>query len=251
MLLLPCLCNVLIQYLDKVVCRVLVPIPLSSKYGVTVHSISEPIAERRTPYPCTSRPAIWTCPHNNDEIPQAEYCWEKTGKSLLSLVVKNTDKRLKHDRDMEIGKSTSTPLKKLRQERVIMDMCSFYCTTTRCLTRDKACQVIRWTAKKLSHIIRQDYVVQLTDEWKIYQGQEIPEVWYITGHQGDGSNTRRVAHNKTCLSWSILETTICYQNKMHCLFGAEINKELSFRYAIISSRSGILTPVAHTVMPSA
>ena len=38
-------------------------------------------------------------------------------------------------------------------------------------------------------------------------------------------------------------------------FGAEINKELSFRYAIISSRlqfiissrSGILAPVAHTV----
>ena len=41
-------------------------------------------------------------------------------------------------------------------------------------------------------------------------------------------------------------------------FGAEINKELSFRYAIISrylfilsSRSGILTPVAHTVRSSA
>ena len=42
-------------------------------------------------------------------------------------------------------------------------------------------------------------------------------------------------------------------------FGAEINKELSFRYAVISSRqlfrqssmSGILTPVAHTVRSSA
>ena len=41
--------------------------------------------------------------------------------------------------------------------------------------------------------------------------------------------------------------------------GAEINKELSFRYAvissgylfIISSRSGIWTPVAHTVRSSA
>ena len=51
----------------------------------------------------------------------------------------------------------------------------------------KGGQVIRWTAKK--HIIRQDYVGQLTDEWKIYQGQEIPEDWYITGHQGDGSKS--------------------------------------------------------------
>ena len=36
-------------------------------------------------------------------------------------------------------------------------------------------QVIRRTAKKLSQIIRQDNVGQLTDEWKIYQGHEIPE----------------------------------------------------------------------------
>ena len=43
------------------------------------------------------------------------------------------------------------------------------------LKEDQACQVIRRTAKKLSQIIRQDYVGQLTDEWKIYQGQDIPE----------------------------------------------------------------------------
>ena len=88
-------------------------------------------------------------------------------------------------------------------------MCSFYHTAKRYLTRHlpfanelfydlavlhllmfkevQACHVIRWFAKKLSHIIRQDYVGQLTDEWKIYQGQEIPEDWYIIGHQGDGS----------------------------------------------------------------
>ena len=92
-----------------------------------------------------------------------------------------------------------------------MDMCSFYRTATMNLIRhvpfandllydlavlhpimlkeNQACQVIVWTAKKLSRVIRQDYVGQLTDEWKIYQGQEIPEDWYITGHQGDGSNT--------------------------------------------------------------
>ena len=32
---------------------------------------------------------------------------EKTGKSLLSLVVDNMDNRLKHDREMEIGEPTS------------------------------------------------------------------------------------------------------------------------------------------------
>ena len=101
---------------------------------------------------------------------------------------------------MEIGEPTSKTLIILRQEqqkRAIMDMCSFYLTATRSVTRHlrfanerlydipvlhplilkeaQACQVIHWTAKKLSHIIRQDYVGQLTDEWKIYQGQEIPE----------------------------------------------------------------------------
>ena len=34
-------------------------------------------------------------------------------------------------------------------------------------------------------------------------------------------------------------------------FGVEINKELSFRCAIISSRTAILTPMTHTVMSSA
>ena len=71
-----------------------------------------------------------------------------------------------------------------------MDMCSFYRTATRYRTRHhpfpnellyalavlhplmlKEGQVIRRTTKKLSHIIRQDYVGQLTDEWKIYHGR--------------------------------------------------------------------------------
>ena len=94
---------------------------------------------------------------------------------------------------MEIGEPTSKTVKKLRQKqqkRAIMDMCSFYRTATRYMTRhlpcanellydlvvlyplmlkeDQASQVIRRTAKKLSQIIRQDYVGQLTDEWKIY-----------------------------------------------------------------------------------
>ena len=91
-----------------------------------------------------------------------------------------------------------------------MDICIFYRTATRYLTRhlifanelfydlavlhplmlkeDQACQIIRCTANKLSHI-RQDYASQLTDEYKIYRGQEIPVDWYITGHQGNRSTT--------------------------------------------------------------
>ena len=44
-------------------------------------------------------------------------CWEKTGKSLLSLDLNKMDNGLKHDREMEIGESTSKTLKKLRQEQ--------------------------------------------------------------------------------------------------------------------------------------
>ena len=39
---------------------------------------------------------------------------EKSGKSLLSVDVDNTDDRLKHDREMEIGEPTSKALKNRR-----------------------------------------------------------------------------------------------------------------------------------------
>ena len=41
-----------------------------SNFGAAVHSLSDPIAERRTSYQCTTWPAVCTCPHNNYEIPQ-------------------------------------------------------------------------------------------------------------------------------------------------------------------------------------
>ena len=71
-------------------------------------------------------------------FPKQSVVGEKTGKSLLYVDVDNTDNRLKHDREIEIGDPTSKTLKKLRQEqqkRTIMDMCSFCCTATRFLTR--------------------------------------------------------------------------------------------------------------------
>ena len=77
---------------------------------------------------------------------------EKAGRSMLSLDVDNTDNRLKHD--------------------LLCDLAVLYPLM---LKEDQACQVIHRTAKKLSQIIRLDYVGRLTDEWKIYHGQEIPE----------------------------------------------------------------------------
>ena len=109
------------------------------------------------------------------------------------------DHRPKHDREMEIGEPTSDTLKTLIQEqqkRAILGMCSFYRTATRYLNRHLpfANELLYDLPVLLplmlkSQIIRQDYVGQLTDEWKIYQGQEIPEDVYITGHQVYGSNT--------------------------------------------------------------
>ena len=103
----------------------------------------------------------------------------------MSVDVDNTDNRRKHDREMEIGESTSKAWKKRIQEqqkRAIMDIHSFYCTATKYLTKhlpladellhtppfmhkeDQACLVIRGTAKKLPPIIKQDDVDRLTDE---------------------------------------------------------------------------------------
>ena len=59
---------------------------------------------------------------------------EKTGRSMLSLDLDNSDNRLKHDREIDSGEPTSKTLKRLRQEQqkmAIMDMFSFYQTATK------------------------------------------------------------------------------------------------------------------------
>ena len=104
---------------------------------------------------------------------------------------------------MEIGEPTSKTLKKMRQKQQKMRYLTRHLPLVNdllndlavlhplMLKEDLACQVIRRTVKKLSQI-RLDYVGQFTDEWKKYKGQEIPEDGYITGHQGDGSNTEKL-----------------------------------------------------------
>ena len=48
------------------------------------------------------------------KFPKQTVLGEKTGKSLLSLDVDNTDNILKYDQEMDIGEPTSKTLKKLR-----------------------------------------------------------------------------------------------------------------------------------------
>ena len=47
---------------------------------------------------------------------------KKTGQSLLSVNIDNTDNRLKHDREMEMAKSSSKTLKKLKQAQQKRDI---------------------------------------------------------------------------------------------------------------------------------
>ena len=92
-------------------------VTLSSKFVVAVHSISEPIAERRT--------LIYVLNDHPSKLVRTlmmKFLKQSVGrklvnKSLLTLDVNNTDNRLKHDREMEIGESTSKTLKMLRQEQ--------------------------------------------------------------------------------------------------------------------------------------
>ena len=104
MLHLPCLCNELLQYLDEVVCWA---VTLSSKFGAAFHSREKNLLYM---YYTTSRLNLMM------RFPKQSFVGEKTEKSLLSVDVDNTDNRLKHDREMEIGEPTSKTLKKLRQE---------------------------------------------------------------------------------------------------------------------------------------
>ena len=71
--------------------------------------------------------------------------------------------------------------------------------------------------------------------------------------------TRSICESSMSIFGWVLAWCVSGVNNVTDDFGAEINRELSFRYAIISSRylfrissmTGILTPVSHTVRPSA
>ena len=96
---------------------------------------------------------------------------------------------------------------------------------------DHAYRIIRRTANKLPQIIRQHDVGRLTDELKIYQGQEIQDDWYITGHQWDISNIywRRVFETQTSTGSPLYYVLQKLVNVIPCLaYGnTEVDKSLS------------------------
>ena len=50
---------------------------------------------------------------------------------------------------------------------------------------------IRRIAQKLPHVIKDDQIPSVVDEWKLYQHQEIPEDWYKT----DETGSTRIDHH--------------------------------------------------------
>ena len=189
--------------MTEAVCWVLVPVLLVQLHFFKIWSrCSFPFwsycrEKNLFSYQCTTWPAVWTCPHNNDS----------SSRVLLARTLQRNGDWLTNFKNLEEADTRTT-------EKGHNGHVQFYRTATRNLTRHlpfvnellhdlavlhplmlKNDQVIGRTAKKISHTIRQDYLSRLTDEWKIYQWQKIPEDGYITGHQGDGSNTyRKVYH---------------------------------------------------------
>ena len=123
---------------------------------------------------------------------------QNTGKKLLEVDVEEKDNQLS---DMEIGQSTKSLLDKKKDiaKAELMNMRKFYQTVTQFLQkrlpltneilRDVTClhpsmqrsdsgsRRIRNIALKVPQIIPASQVAQVTDEWKLYSLQEIPESW--------------------------------------------------------------------------
>ena len=82
MLLLPCLCNGLLQYLDEAVCWVLVPTIILGSY--TFFKIWSRCSFHFWIY-CREKnllsmyftTTVWTCPHTNDEVPKPKRSLKK------------------------------------------------------------------------------------------------------------------------------------------------------------------------------
>ena len=177
---------------------------------------------------------------------------EKSGKALISIDVDLAENILDRQKEMEIGEPTARALKKVRaeqQKRTLMDMQNFYRTSTKYLMsrlpldnellkdlavlhplmhkEDHAVHAIRRTAKKLPQIINEDDLGRLTNEWKIYQGQNIPEEWFISGHHKNGS----IIFTRVDKYWQkLFETT---------------NTDGSARYCILPKLVKALLCIAH------
>ena len=128
---------------------------------------------------------------------------EKRGKQLLSVDLSKPENQLS-DQNLVVGESTrSSALMKMtpeQQKGPIREMRKFYQTATKYLLghlplgreilkdlavlhpllqkAERGVPAMERTARKLLQVIREEEISLLTDEWKIYQAQEIPESWY-------------------------------------------------------------------------
>ena len=128
---------------------------------------------------------------------------EKQGKQLLSVDLSKPENQLS-DQNLVVGESTrSSALMKMKPEQQkgpIREMRKFYQTATKYLLgqlplgreilkdltvlhpllqkAERGVPAMERTARQLPRVIREEEISLLTDEWKIYQAQEIPESWY-------------------------------------------------------------------------
>ena len=68
-------------------------------------------------------------------------------------------------------------------------------------------------ARRIPQVITEEEIPQLTDEWKVYQVQDIPENWYISGQKDDGSaEFSRIDHYwKKVLDQKSVTAEPCYK----------------------------------------
>ena len=138
----------------------------------------------------------------------------KSGKGLLSVDISSTQNQLS-DSDIEIGAPTKMialpKLKPDQQKKAIMGMRKFLQVAAkyifdhfplhREILKDLVClhpllqkatqgvKAIKRIAEKLPQVICEEDLCLLTDEWKLYQAQDIPEEWYIIPGTKDESPT--------------------------------------------------------------
>ena len=130
---------------------------------------------------------------------------EKQGEELLNLDMVNSANELSN-LDMEIGEPNITALEGLKESQknnLFRNMRNFYLVTTKYLMahlsinnqllkdlsavhplqrkEGQTALQIRRIAKMLPQIIKEEEIGQLSDEWKVYQSQEIPKQWYLEG----------------------------------------------------------------------
>lgn len=148
-----------------------------------------------------------------------EVVGDKRDKELLSIDVSKSDNQLS-DQMLVIGESTRAKVKPDQLKVPIKDMRKFYQVATKYLVSrlplgreilrdlstlhpllqksDRGVRAIERTARKIPQIVPKEEINILTDEWKMYQAQEIPEGWYkesvVDGKSGETEKYVRIDH---------------------------------------------------------